>query len=109
MKPLFYFNRIVIGSTIFLVCFLASAQIDPVRRNLLELGYDQPLTGQGPQALYAYYYFNNPEFIQTNMALRLAIATAYVDGRKLTSRDTAGRASTRLLESKQAASTSPSA
>jgi hypothetical protein len=44
------------------------------------LGYDQPLAGQGPQAAYAYYYYNNPDFFNTNTALRLAIAPAYVDG-----------------------------
>ena len=56
------------------------AQIDPEHRNLLELGYDQPLTGQGPQGIYAYYYYNTPELFNTNTALRLAIALAYVDG-----------------------------
>jgi len=57
-----------------------SAQIDPMHRSLLELGYDQPLSGQGPQGIYAYYYYNNPDFFKTNTALRLAIAPAYVDG-----------------------------
>ena len=28
------------------------AQIDPIRRNLLQLGVDQPLVGKGPQAVY---------------------------------------------------------
>jgi hypothetical protein len=60
--------------------FNCPAQIDPEHRSLLELGYDQPLTGQGPQAVYAYYYYNNPDFFDTNTALRLAIAPAYVDG-----------------------------
>jgi hypothetical protein len=56
------------------------AQIDPMHRSLLELGYDQPLTGQGPQGVYAYYYYNTPELFNTNTALRLAVAPAYVDG-----------------------------
>jgi hypothetical protein len=56
------------------------AQIDPMHRNLIELGYDQPITGQGPQAVYLYYYYNNPEFLRTNMALRLAVAPAYLYG-----------------------------
>src|SRR5450432_4778959 len=60
--------------------FNCSAQIDPMHRSLLELGYDEPLKGQGPQAVYAYYYYNNPDFFNTNTALRLAIAPAYVDG-----------------------------
>lgn len=56
------------------------SQIDPYHRNLLQLGYDQPIDSQGPQALYAYYYYNNPEIAGTNTALRLAIAPAYLDG-----------------------------
>ena len=56
------------------------AQIDPYHRNLVHLGYDQPLKGKGPQGIYAFYYYNNPEFIGTNTALRLAIAPAYLDG-----------------------------
>ena len=59
---------------------VAQAQIDPYPRSLLQLGYDQTLSGQGPQSLYAYYYYNNPEFLRTNMALRLAVAPVYLDG-----------------------------
>jgi hypothetical protein len=65
---------------VLLVGFNCQAQIDPEHRNLLELGYDQPLEGQGPQGVYAYYYYNNPDFFNTNLDLRLAIAPAYVDG-----------------------------
>jgi hypothetical protein len=60
--------------------FTGRAQIDPIYRNLLELGYDQPINGQGPQGIYAYYYYNRPDFIGTNIALRMAIAPLYVDG-----------------------------
>lgn len=56
------------------------AQIDPEYRELLELGYDQPLVGQGPPGGYAYLYYNNPGLIHTNIALRLALAPAYLDG-----------------------------
>jgi hypothetical protein len=59
---------------------MALAQIDPYPRSLLQLGYDQSLSGQGPQSLYAYYYYNNPEFLSTNVALRLAVAPVYLDG-----------------------------
>ena len=56
-------------------------QIDPERRSLLELGYDQPLTGNGPQGIYAYYYYNNPRlFEKTNVVLRAAVAPVYLDG-----------------------------
>jgi hypothetical protein len=75
------FGLILLTVVFFLAgIFTARAQIDPVHRSLLELGYDQPLEGQGPQAAYAYYYYNNPETFNTNTALRLAIAPAYVDG-----------------------------
>ena len=56
------------------------AQIDPYPRNLLQLGYDYSLSGQGPQSLYAYYYYNNPALMNTNTALRLAVAPVYLDG-----------------------------
>jgi hypothetical protein len=55
------------------------AQIDPIERNLVELGYDQPLAGHGPQAEYAYYYYNTPDFLSPDIALRMAIAPAYLD------------------------------
>jgi hypothetical protein len=55
------------------------AQIDPVDRHLIEIGYDQPLAGHGPQAAYAYYYFNSPEFFGPDVALRVAVAPAYLD------------------------------
>ena len=58
---------------------MALAQIDPYPRSLLQLGYDQSLSGQGPQSLYAYYYYNNPEFLRTNVTLRLAAAPVYLD------------------------------
>ena len=54
------------------------AQVDPYPRSLLQLGADQTLSGQGPQSLYAYYYYNNPAFLRTNMALRMAVAPVYL-------------------------------
>src|SRR5450432_1437454 len=74
------FNSLPLVIVGLLAGFNCQAQIDPEHRNLLELGYDQPLAGQGPQGVYAYYYYNNPDFFKTNTALRLAIAPAYVDG-----------------------------
>jgi hypothetical protein len=56
------------------------AQIDPIHRDLIELGYHQPLNGHAPLAAYAYYYLNRPQFVQTNLTLRLALAPVYVDG-----------------------------
>lgn len=58
----------------------ARAQVDPYPRSLIQLGYDQSVSGRGPQSLYAYYYYNDPEFVRTNLALRLAVAPVYLDG-----------------------------
>lgn len=55
------------------------AQIDPERRQLIQLGYNQPLEGKGPIAGYAYYYRNDPGFLRTNLTLRLAVAPTYLD------------------------------
>src|SRR4030095_5645277 len=69
-----------LGGLLLLTVRACIAQIDPYSRNLLQLGYDQPIECHAPQALYAYYYHNNPEFIRTNIALRLAVAPVYFDG-----------------------------
>jgi len=63
--------------------FLATtlhAQIDPEKRRLIQLGYNEPLQGSGPLAAYGFYYYNQPDFLQkSNMTLRLAIAPVYLD------------------------------
>ncbi len=55
------------------------AQIDPDARQLLHLGFDAPLKGNGPMGAYAFYYWNMPDVPTTNQVLRLAIAPTYVD------------------------------
>jgi len=76
-----WFGRV---SWLVMVSLLAAqqcvGQVDPYHRNLLQLGYDHPLRDQGPRGVYGYYYYNNPKIIGTNIALRLAIAPAYLDG-----------------------------
>lgn len=62
-----------------MISIAASAQIDPVKRDLLQFGYNQPLEGHGPMAGYAFYYRNQPDFIRTNTTLRLALAPVYLD------------------------------
>lgn len=57
----------------------AWGQIDPVRRDLVQLGYNQAMEGHAPFAGYAFYYHNQPNFIRTNLTLRLALAPVYVD------------------------------
>lgn len=55
------------------------AQVDPAKRELIQLGYNQPIEGKGPLAAYAFYYLNLPQFLKTNLTLRLAIAPVYLD------------------------------
>lgn len=58
---------------------LVLAQIDPVRRDLIQLGYNQAFEGHAPFAGYAFYYHNQPDFLRTNLTLRLAVAPVYLD------------------------------
>lgn len=59
--------------------FRSSAQLDPYRRDLLQLGYNQPLEGVGPISAYAFYYMSRPQFHGSNYALRVALAPTFVD------------------------------
>ena len=61
------------------VPLLASAQIDPARRDLVQFGYNQAFQGHAPVAGYAFYYHNQPDFLRTNLTLRLAVAPVYLD------------------------------
>jgi hypothetical protein len=61
------------------VPFIASAQIDPVRRDLVQFGYNQAFEGHAPLAGYAFYYHNQPDFLRTNLTLRLTVAPVYLD------------------------------
>ncbi|MEO7675267.1 MAG: hypothetical protein ABIV39_00705, partial [Verrucomicrobiota bacterium] len=68
------------GALLLLVtCSGAFGQIDPEKRQLIQLGYNQPIEGRGPISGYAFYYRNDPDFFRTNITLRLAIAPIYVD------------------------------
>jgi hypothetical protein len=57
----------------------ALGQIDPVKRELFQFGYNAALEGHAPLAAYAFYYMNQPDFPSTNLTLRLAIAPTYLD------------------------------
>jgi hypothetical protein len=57
----------------------ASGQIDPVKRELIQIGYNGALEGHAPLAAYAFCYWNQPGFLETNLTLRLAVAPVYVD------------------------------
>ena len=58
---------------------VAFAQIDPEQRQLIQLGYNQPIEGRGPIAGYAYYYLNHPGFLRPDLTLRAAVAPTYLD------------------------------
>jgi hypothetical protein len=55
------------------------AQIDPVKRDLVQFGANAPLEGQAPLGGYAFYYHNQPDFLRTNLTWRLALAPVYLD------------------------------
>jgi hypothetical protein len=75
MKPI---GRVLLWLTLFAPVF-AFAQIDPVKRDLIQLGYNQAFEGHAPFAGYAFYYHNQPDFLRTNLTLRLALAPVYLD------------------------------
>lgn len=62
-----------------LVPLVASAQIDPVKRDLIQLGYNAALQGRAPLSGYAFFYHNDPDFVRTNFTLRVALAPVYLD------------------------------
>jgi len=72
------FGRALLG-LVWFTPLLASAQIDPVRRDLIQIGYNAAFEGHAPLAAYAYYYHNQPDFLETNLTLRLAVAPVYLD------------------------------
>jgi hypothetical protein len=55
------------------------AQIDPMARQLLHVGYNQPLQGKTPLAVYAFYLHNETNFIRPELTLRAAVAPVWVD------------------------------
>ncbi len=57
----------------------ARSQIDPTKRDLFQFGYNAALEGHPPLSIYAFYYRNQPDFLRTNLTLRLAIAPTYLD------------------------------
>ena len=75
MKPI---GRALLWLTLFAPIF-AFAQIDPVKRDLIQLGYNQALEGHAPFTGYAFFYHNQPDFLRTNLTLRLALAPVYLD------------------------------
>lgn len=58
---------------------LSLAQIDPEKRELIQVGYNLAMQGHPPLSGYAFYYLNRPNFLETNLTLRLAVAPTYLD------------------------------
>jgi hypothetical protein len=54
-------------------------QIDPVKRELIQVGYNAAFEGHAPLSAYAFYYRNQPDFLRTNQTVRFAIAPTYMD------------------------------
>jgi hypothetical protein len=57
----------------------ALAQVDPVPRELVQIGYNAFFEGHPPLAAYMFYLKNTPDFPKTNLTLRLAVAPTYID------------------------------
>jgi hypothetical protein len=76
-------RRRLVGAAAALAAVLAAAaataQTDPERRDLLQLGYGQPLGGRPPLAAYAYYYLSRPDFLRPELGFRLVVAPSYLD------------------------------
>jgi len=64
---------------VLLINRMAFGQLDPDKRELIQLGYSQALRGASPFSGYGFYYLNEPNFFRTNMTLRLAFAGVFVD------------------------------
>ena len=63
----------------FLLPLAALSQIDPVKRELIQVGYNGYFEGHAPLAAYGFFYRNQPNFLETNLTLRLAVAPVYLD------------------------------
>jgi hypothetical protein len=64
---------------IWMMTATARGQVDPQLRELLQLGFTQPVQGASPVSGYGFYYLNEPDFFHTNVTLRLALAPVYLD------------------------------
>src|SRR6266853_4681275 len=61
------------------ITFCSMGQIDPFSRELIQVGYNLALQGHPPLSGYAFYYLNKPNFFNTNLTLRLAVAPTFMD------------------------------
>jgi hypothetical protein len=69
----------LLAASLFFGSLKSLAQIDPMPRRMVQLGYNAAFQGHAPISAYAFYYHNQPAFLRTNLTLRLAIAPTYLD------------------------------
>jgi len=70
----------IFGLGMFVSPSITYSQIDPIERRLIQVGYNASFEGHAPLAMYAFFYYNKPNFLDhTNLTLRLAIAPTYLD------------------------------
>ncbi|HLH57271.1 MAG TPA: hypothetical protein VKY92_27070 [Verrucomicrobiae bacterium] len=50
-----------------------------MKRDLIQFGYNASFEGHPPLSAYAFYYRNQPDFLRTNLTLRMALAPTYLD------------------------------
>jgi hypothetical protein len=67
------------ASAVILTALNAVGQVDPDKRELVQFGFSQAVEGASPVAAYGYYYLNEPNFLRTNLTLRVALAPVYLD------------------------------
>ncbi|MDP3543457.1 MAG: hypothetical protein Q8T11_13390 [Elusimicrobiota bacterium] len=72
-------KRTLLAGLLCAAALPASAQMDPERRQLLQVGFEQALDRRGPLAAYAYYHLNAPLFLSPKRSLRLVLAPGYAD------------------------------
>src|SRR6202451_700808 len=70
---------LLLAMTVSLTTLTALAQVDPDKRELIQLGFTQAIQGASPVAAYGFYYLNEPNFYKTNLTLRIALAPVYLD------------------------------
>jgi hypothetical protein len=79
MKGMEKFRGLLLAIAVSWMTGPALGQIDPELRELILAGFTQSIQGASPVAAYGYYYLNEPDFLHTNLTLRLALAPVYLD------------------------------
>lgn len=69
----------VLAAMLCLGAIPAFGQVDPTERRLLHVGYNQPIEGKTPIALYAFYLHNQTNFLREDWTLRAAVAPVWFD------------------------------